>query len=60
VINIGTATPAALDQWQIVTKELRENLEWAVVVQGDSQISAAVRTLLDELAARGITPERVE
>ena len=54
VINIGTATPAGLDRWQIVTKEFRENLEWAVVVPGDSEMSAAVRTLLDELSARGI------
>ena len=54
VINIGTATPAALDRWQIVTKEFRENLEWAVIVPGDSEISGAVRTLLDELSARGI------
>jgi hypothetical protein len=59
VINIGTATPAALDQWQIVTKEFRENLEWAVVVPGENEMSPAVRTLLDELAARGIHPEKV-
>jgi len=59
VINIGTATPAALDQWQIVTKEFRENLEWAVVVPGENEMSPAVRMLLDELAARGIHPERV-
>jgi hypothetical protein len=60
VINIGTVTPAALDRWQIVTKEFRENLEWAVVVPGQTKISSAVRALLDELAARGITLEGVE
>lgn len=60
VINIGTATPASLDRWQIVTREFRENLEWAVVVPGQTKISPAVRGLLDELAARGIRPERVE
>ncbi len=60
VINIGTATPASLDRWQIVTKEFRENLEWAVVVPGQTRISPAVRGLLDELAARGIMPEGVE
>jgi len=54
VINIGTATPAALDQWQIVTKEFRENLEWAVLAPGDGAITAAVAQLLDELAARGV------
>ncbi len=60
IINIGTATPSSLDRWQIVTKEFRENLKWAVVVPGDAEMPAAVRTLLDELAARGITSERVE
>jgi hypothetical protein len=59
VINIGMSTSDALDQWQIVTKEFRENLEWAVVVPGENEISPVVRTLLDELAARGINPERV-
>jgi len=59
VINIGTAAPSSLDQWQIVTKEFRENLEWAVVVPGEAEMSSAIQTLLDELAARGINPERV-
>jgi hypothetical protein len=36
-------------------KEFREDLEWAVNVPGDSEISPAVAQLLDELAARGIT-----
>jgi hypothetical protein len=34
---------------------VREDLEWAVIVPGDSEISPAVARLLDELAARGIT-----
>ena len=55
VIEIGATTPAALNLWQIVTREFRENLEWAVVVPGQSEISPAVRTLLDEVAARGVT-----
>jgi hypothetical protein len=55
IIQIGAATPPELDRWQIVTREFRENLEWAVVVTGQSQPSLAVRTLLDELAARGVT-----
>jgi len=54
-ISIGDTTPAKLDPWQIVTREFRENLEWAVVVPGDSEISPVVRILLDELSARGIT-----
>jgi hypothetical protein len=54
LIQIGAVTPAALSQWHIVTHEFRENLEWAVVVPGDTEVSPAVRTLLEELAARGI------
>ena len=55
VIKIGAATPPALDRWQIVTREFRENLEWAVVVPLTTEISPAVSALLDELAARGVT-----
>lgn len=54
LISIGDTTPASLDPWQIVTREFRENLEWAVVVPGDGEISPAVRILLDELSARGV------
>ena len=55
LIQIGAATPPALKEWHIVSREFRENLEWAVVVPGDGPISPAVITLLDELLARGIT-----
>ena len=55
LIQIGQATPAALRQWSISTREFRENLEWAVIVPGDGEISPAVAQLLEELAARGIT-----
>jgi hypothetical protein len=54
LIKIGAATPPALDRWRIVSREFRENLEWAVVVPGDAEISSAVTTLLGELTARGI------
>jgi hypothetical protein len=54
VIQIGATTTPALDGWQIVTREFRENLEWAVVVPGDAAMSSAVRSLLEELSARGI------
>jgi len=54
VIQIGATMPPELDQWQIVTREFRENLEWAVVVAGDAEISPAVSALLEELSARGI------
>jgi hypothetical protein len=55
VIQIGGNTPPKLKQWSISSKEFRENLQWAVVVPGDAPVSAAVRQLLDELAARAIT-----
>jgi len=54
LIQIGATTPPSLDQFKIISKEFRENLEWAVVVPGDGETSAAVATLLDELSARGI------
>ena len=54
VIQIGVRTPLELSQWQIVTREFRENLQWAVVVPGDNEPSLAVTTLLNELSARGI------
>ena len=54
LIQIGATTPPALDGWNIVTREFRENLEWAVVVPGDGEISSAVTQLLAGLSARGI------
>ena len=55
LIQIGAATPHPLDRWLIVSSAFRENLEWAVVVPGDGEMSPAVTRLLDELLARGIT-----
>jgi hypothetical protein len=55
VIQIGGTTPHSLTSWRISTQEFRENLEWAVVVPGDGEISLAVTQLLEELSARGIT-----
>ena len=54
LIQIGAATPHPLDRWLIVSRAFRENLEWAVVVPGDGEMSPAVTRLLDELSARGI------
>ena len=54
LIHIGSGTPPELASWRISSKEFRENLQWAVVVPGDSAISPAVSTLLAELVARGI------
>ena len=47
LIQIGATTPSSLDGWHIVSREFRENLEWAVVVPGDGKISPAVTTLLE-------------
>ncbi|HWY49705.1 MAG TPA: hypothetical protein VNX70_20125 [Bryobacteraceae bacterium] len=55
IIQIGATTPPSLDRWHIISREFRENLEWAVVVGSDGQPSPAVASLLDELSARGIT-----
>lgn len=55
IIQIGRTTPDSLRAWTISTREFRENLQWAVVVPGESEISAAVEKLLGELKARGIT-----
>jgi len=54
VIQIGAATPPALHQWSISSREFRENLTWAVIVPGDGEISRAVAALLAELSNRGI------
>jgi hypothetical protein len=55
LIQIGRTTPVALQPWSISTREFRENLEWAVVVPGDGEVTPAVAQLLEELSARGIT-----
>ena len=54
LIQIGATMPPRLDRWHIVSKAFRENLAWAVVVPGAGEISAEVRSLLDELSTRGI------
>jgi hypothetical protein len=54
LIRIGATTPLQLERWQIISREFRENLEWAVVVPGDGGMSGAVTVLLGELSARGI------
>jgi hypothetical protein len=60
IIQIGSTTPTGLEQWHIVSKAFRENLEWAVVIPGDSPTSPAVVKLLDELAARSVTIHTID
>ena len=54
LIQIGATIPEQLRQWRISSREFREDLEWAVIVSGDGEVSAPVRQLLEELAARGV------
>jgi hypothetical protein len=58
VIQIGQTKSARVDRWEIRAKEFRENLEWAVVVPGDREMSPGAAELLAELAARGIVAQR--
>jgi hypothetical protein len=58
LIQIGATTPPELAQWQIITREFRANLEWAVMMPGDGATSPAVTSLLEELSARGIVIQR--
>ena len=54
VIQIGRVMPAELAGWRISVREFREELQWAVIVEGEGDTSVAVRVLLKELAARGV------
>jgi hypothetical protein len=60
IIRIGAPLPPDLAGWQIVTREFRENLRWAVVVAGDRDMIPAVAGILRELADRGITIHNAE
>ena len=55
LIQVGATTPPSLNRWRIVSRELRDNLKWVVVVPGDGMTSP-VTALLEELAARGNSP----
>ena len=58
IIQIGEAKASIWGQWQIRSKEYRENLEWAVIVPGDRDVSPGVAELLAELSSRGETIRR--
>jgi hypothetical protein len=59
IIQIGEAKSSSFGQWEIKSKEFRENLEWAVVVPGESEVSPGVALLLAELSARGVSIRRL-
>jgi hypothetical protein len=59
IIQIGEAKSSSFGQWQIKSKEFRENLEWAVIVPGDRVVSPGVEQLLEELSTRGVAIRRL-
>ena len=59
IIQIGETKSLSFDQWQIKSKEFRENLEWAVIVPGEREVSPGVAQLLAELSARGVIIRRL-
>src|ERR1700721_3934513 len=59
IIQIGQAKSSTFGQWQIKSKEFRENLEWAVIVPGDREPSPGATQLVGELYARGVTIRRL-
>ena len=54
LVEIGKPPVGAFGKWEIRNKEFRENLEWAVVVPADKEITRGVSQLLGELAERGV------
>ena len=54
VVRIGERQSGTFEEWEIRFKEFRENLEWAVIVPGDRDVSPGVAELLGELSARGV------
>ena len=59
IIQIGETKSPSFGQWEIRSKEFRENLEWAVIVPGDREPSQGVVELLGELSARGVKIQRL-
>ena len=59
LIRIGARTSDALAAWTISTREFRENLQWAMVLAGETPPSPAVSQLLDELRVRGVEIETI-
>jgi hypothetical protein len=59
IVQIGEVKSSSFGQWQIRSKEFRENLEWVVTVPGDRETSPGVAQLLIERSARGVTIRRL-
>jgi len=54
LVKVGKTPVNSFEKWEIRNKEFRENLEWAVVVPADTEITHGVSQLLGELAERGV------
>jgi hypothetical protein len=59
IIQIGEAKSSSFGQWEMRSREFRENLEWAVIVPGDREVSPGVARLLGELSTRGVDIRKV-
>jgi hypothetical protein len=59
IIQIGEAKSLSFGQWEMRSREFRENLEWAVIVPGDREVSPGVAQLLGELSTRGVDIQRL-
>ena len=54
VVQIGEVKSPKFAGWEIRNREFREDLQWAVIMPGDREISPGVAELLAELGARGV------
>ena len=58
IVQIGEAKSSSFGQWQIRSKEFRENLEWAVIVPGDRDyLSRSGAITRRTFSSRGNYPE---
>lgn len=61
LIEIGSGIDATQERgkWRVSTREFREDLSWAVVVNSSSPPQPAVAKLLEELSSRGVEIHRL-
>src|SRR3954451_24540070 len=61
LIQIGRECPAELRPWQISTREFRDQLEWAYVVNVPGRVpTAAVAQLLKELSEKSVPVRTID
>lgn len=61
LIRIGSGVDATRESgpWRVSTREFRENLQWAVLVEASSPPQPAIVELLRELEARSVRIRRL-